>query len=73
MLIQHRNTKRIREVDDRKGQRLVRQGFATAYQTREIRAAEPVVQAVVVADPEAPFGRKADGTPRLRPAYNVKK
>lgn len=76
MLIQHRNTKRVREVNDRKGQRLINQGFARAYMTRDMRAAEPVTPVVVSAaspDPAAPYGYKKDGTPRLRPAYNTKK
>ena len=75
MLIQHRNTKRVREVDDRKGQRLINQGFARAYMTRDMRAAEPVAPVVVApapaaadVDPVAPYGYKADGTPRKRPA-----
>lgn len=41
------------------------------YQTRMLTASPPVA-----ADPApnpAPYGYKADGTPRLRPAYNVRK
>ena len=37
------------------------------YQTRDMQAAT-----VAAVDP-APYGYKADGTPRLRPAYNVRK
>ena len=37
------------------------------YQTRDMQAA------TVAAPDPAPYGYKADGTPRLRPAYNVKK
>jgi len=48
---------------------------ALGYQTR-MMAAAPVVVAPVAAAPanteEAPFGYKADGTPRQRPAYNRK-
>lgn len=41
------------------------------YQTRMMTAA-PVVAADPAPNP-APYGYKADGTPRLRPAYNVRK
>ena len=37
------------------------------YQTRDMQAA------TVAAPDPAPYGYKADGTPRLRPAYNVRK
>lgn len=44
---------------------------AMGYQTRMMAAAPA---AVVEPDAEkAPYGYKADGTPRLRPAYNVRK
>ena len=59
---------------------LIRRGMgvevqAGAYLTRDMRAAEPVRRAdpVEVAEPvkgeaeEAPYGYKADGTPRKRP------
>lgn len=52
---------------------------ALGYQTRMMTAvpvaeASPAVAATAkVSDEEAPYGYKADGTPRLRPAYNVRK
>lgn len=41
------------------------------YQTRMLTAA-PALSDELPPDP-APYGYKADGTPRLRPAYNVRK
>ncbi len=43
----------------------------TTYQTRMMTAA-PALSAELPPNP-APYGYKADGTPRLRPAYNVRK
>ena len=54
---------------------LIRRGLgvevqAGTYLTRDMRAAEPVrapAAAVPVAEEDAPYGLKADGTPRKRP------
>lgn len=67
---------RIQRYPDAIGKVLVARGIgeevkameaAGTYQTRMLTAAAPTVPAIPVAIPEAPYGYKADGTPRKRP------
>lgn len=76
MKIEYKKTGRQRTVNAKIGKILVDRGLAHAveagentstsqtYQTRMMQAAKPVP--TVVVDP-APYGYKADGTPRKRP------
>lgn len=67
---------RIQRYPDAIGKVLVARGIgeevkaeevAGTYQTRMLTAAAPAVPVIPVTTPEAPYGYKADGTPRKRP------
>lgn len=67
---------RVRRYPDAIGKVLVARGIgeevkaeevAGTYQTRMLTAAAPTVSVIPAATTEAPYGYKADGTPRKRP------
>lgn len=77
MKIEFTKNGRQRTINARVGKILIGRGLARAvgevekapvsYETRMLTAANPAVVQVPTATPEAPFGYKADGTPRKRP------
>lgn len=67
---------RVQRYPDAIGKVLVARGIgeevkagevAGTYQTRMLTAGSPTVPVIPATTPEAPYGYKADGTPRKRP------
>lgn len=67
---------RVQRYPDAIGKVLVARGIgeevtagesAGTYQTRMLTAAAPTTPVIPAGTPEAPYGYKADGTPRKRP------
>lgn len=82
MLIEYTRNGRRRTVNAKVGKLLIGRGLAyevqeaavepnAGYQTRMLQSGGPALQAENTT--EAPYGYKADGTPRKRPAPAAKK
>lgn len=69
MLIQYKANGMQRDVRDPVARALIRRNLARAVHLPLIaqREAQPPLQVQSGVDVEAPYGRKADGTPRARP------